>query len=195
MNIPAKKILPPKLQKRLIQQLHRIIRTLYNPRTQKKPLNIIPPIELHGQLTDLIRRKRCPRHIIGPPVQAILTVKNTLIGKQNLQKRNTPPVCRKAVTDPRLHTIPNPIPGISSGHPAGCTGYIILCRIRQNPQLLHNGHIRPSLYKRHCKSPHLYLAFSNMCSKHMFVSLYHISIGNASVSSSKKTGRGGEKLS
>ena len=48
---------------------------------KEQPFNVVAAVKLHGQLTDLIRRKRCPLHIIGAPVQTIPAVKNTLIGK------------------------------------------------------------------------------------------------------------------
>ena len=100
MDIALKMIDRPQPVKCLVKKLHRKSRTLENTRAQKQTFNIVSAVEFHRQPTDLVRRKSCPRYIIGTAIDTVMAVKYTLIGKQDLQKRNTSPVRSKAVADP-----------------------------------------------------------------------------------------------
>ena len=134
MNITPKMILFPQLKQRLINLLHRIIRAMQNPGTQKQPLNKISAVKFHGQLTDLLRSEGSTNHIIGGTVHAVAAIIDALVGKQNLQQGDASAVRREAVTDSRSFAVSHMLSIAFSVNAAGRTRHIILGRIRENIQ-------------------------------------------------------------
>ena len=79
----------------LIDQIHRVIGTDHDAGTQEKSLNIVAPVKFYRQLTDFIRGKGSTFYIGVTVVLAVGAVKNTFIGKEDLEQRNTAPVRRE----------------------------------------------------------------------------------------------------
>lgn len=88
--------------------------------------------QFYGEPAYLLRSKRGSNHIVGGAVHTVFAVVNALVGKQNLQKGNTPAVCGKAVADAGGGAVPHMNPVSCPLSPAGGAGYVILGRVRQN---------------------------------------------------------------
>ena len=109
---------------------------------EKQPLNIVAPVESGGQLRQLPWGEGRPGQVVGPAVDAVGAVVDAAVGVQYLQKGDTPAVGREGVAAPGGHgashaLAPPPV------HPAGGAGGIILGRVRQNGQLIHQVHRTP----------------------------------------------------
>ena len=118
MNIAFKMMSGTKLRQCLIQKLHRILRSPKYAGAQKKPLDIISPVELHRQRADLIRGKGRTLHVIRNAVHAIVTVKYTVVRHENLQKRNASAIRRKGMTDPGCNAIAHALSAAATIGPA-----------------------------------------------------------------------------
>ena len=93
----------------------------------EKSLNIVAPVKFYRQLTDFIRGKGSPFYIGVTVVLAVGAVKNTFIGKEDLEQRNTAPVRRERVTDPTGEGVPHAGAIATAVHTAGSTGNIVFC--------------------------------------------------------------------
>ena len=109
----------------LIDQFHGMGRVFDDSGTQKQSFNIISFVKFHGDTAELLRGKGGAHLIVGAAVQTVFTVIDALIREQDFQKRNTPSVCGKAVTDtcstgvPQTAFFPSPV------RTTGSTGNII----------------------------------------------------------------------
>ncbi len=175
MDIPLEMMLLPQTVQGRIEQFHRIVRAVQNSGTKEQSFDIIPPIELHRKRTDLFRRKGSAGHVITPSVDAILTVKDTLIRKKNLKQGNTPSVRRETMADPRQFAAPNPSSVAITLCSAGGTCHVILGGIRQNIQFFIYRHTLPDIVCLLCQSLYRRIPLGNRCLfSHLFI--LHITI-------------------
>ena len=67
------------------QTLHRIIGIAHHSAAHEKPLDVVTPIELHGQLHQLADRKGGTRNVVRPAVDTIGTIVDTIVGQHDFQ--------------------------------------------------------------------------------------------------------------
>ena len=131
--------------------LHGVVRIPQYPGGEEQPLNIIPPVEVDGQVCQFLRRKRRPPGIVAPAVDAIGAVIDTAVAHQHLQERDAPPISGEgmaAAGDGRggVADIALPEPAADA---AGGTGGVILGCVRQDLQLGKNVHLhRAAAWRR-----------------------------------------------
>lgn len=68
------------------------------PELKKKTFDIVAAVKLHCESAYFLRRKTGAYSIIIRAVDTIAAVKNTLISKKDLQKRDTTSISSKTVT-------------------------------------------------------------------------------------------------
>ncbi len=119
------------------QTFHGIIRIPYHTRTEEKPFDIIPAVELHSKVHQFGHGEGRPRDVIGPAVYAVGTVIDAVICQHHLQQGDAPAVLSEAVTDSHSTHSASQIPVLPLAHgPARRARHVILRRIRQYLQFL-----------------------------------------------------------
>ena len=122
--------------------LRGVVRTLQHAGGEKQPLNIIAPVELDGQVRQLLRCEYSPPGIVGTAVDTIFTVVDAAVGHQHFQQRHAPSVPGKGVAasgDGRGGVADGSL-SVAPLCAAGCTSCIVFCRVRQDGQLIHDIH-------------------------------------------------------
>ena len=84
----------------------------------------------------LLGRERCAGRIVRAAVDAVLAVVAAVIRQQYLQKRDAPPVRRKAVAAAHARGVADHAVAVTAIDSAGGTGGVVLGGIRQNRELL-----------------------------------------------------------
>lgn len=120
----------------LINEFHGVIGTNHNTRTQEQTFNIIAPIELERNIADFFWGKSSSWDVGIPIIQTVGAIKNTFIGKENFQKRDTSSVSREGVTDPWGNGIAHSSASSLAVYTTGGAGDIIFSGSRQNCQLV-----------------------------------------------------------
>ena len=92
MNVAAKAIFLAKDAQTLDNALRRVIGALQNPARKKQALDVIAPVELHGEVGQFTRPKRSARNIVGAAARTIGAIENAHVGEQHFQKRDAAPV-------------------------------------------------------------------------------------------------------
>ena len=77
--------------------LHRIIGTAHHPRTEKKSLDVVATIKLHGQRNQLRRGEHRPGTVVAAPVDAVGAIVHAVVGEHDLEQRHAAPVLRETV--------------------------------------------------------------------------------------------------
>ena len=114
------------------QTLHRIIGIPNDSRTQKQSLDVIPTIKLNRQIHQFGYGKSGTRQVITTPVDTIGAIINAIIGKHDLQKRNTPPVFRKTMANtPSAYGVTQRPRLVGTNCTTGSTRYIVFGRFSQ----------------------------------------------------------------
>ena len=83
------------------------------PELKNSPSIIIAPVEFHGERADLIRGKGGAGNVGVAVILAVGTVKNTLVGEQDLEQGDASSVRGKCMAHAGSQTIPH-VPAVSS---------------------------------------------------------------------------------
>ena len=109
---------------------------------EEEALDIVAPVKADGELGQLPGGEGRPGQVVGPAVDAIGAVVDAAVGVQHLQQGDTPAVGGEGVAAPGGHGAPHAF-AAPPVHSAGGAGGVILGRVRQNGQLIHQIHRAP----------------------------------------------------
>ena len=119
------------------QTLHRVVRIPHHPTAQEQPLDVVPSIELHHYLLQLMHRQRCPLDIVTPSVDAVGTIIHAVVRQHHFQQRDATSIIRKRVTDAHTsHRVPHHTLFTITHSATRRARHIVLRRFSQNAQLL-----------------------------------------------------------
>ena len=120
------------------QAFHRVVRIPHHPTAQEKSLDVIPSIELHHNLLQLMHCQRCPFDVVAPSVDAVGTIIHAVVSQHHLQQRDAAPIVGKRVTDAHTahrrahHAL------LTFAHGAARRArYVVLRRLCEYTQLFH----------------------------------------------------------
>ena len=143
VDVSPEAVLLPKQAQGLDHPLGGVVRVPEDGGGEKQPLDIVAPVEAHGELAQLPGGEGRPGHVVGPAVHTVGAVVGAYIGHQHLQQGDAPAVGGKGVAAAgkggAAHR-PRPSGPVQA---AGGAGGVILGRVRQNFQFVHQLHRGP----------------------------------------------------
>ncbi len=143
VDVATEAVLLPEQTQRLDHLLGGVVRAAQHRGGEEQSLNIVAPVESHGQLAQLPGSEGRPGEVVGPAVDAVLAVVGADIGHQHLQQGDAPAVGGEGVAAARhggaAHR-PRPAGAVQA---AGGAGGVVLRGVRQNFQLVQQFHQVP----------------------------------------------------
>ena len=107
---------------------------------EEEALDVVAPVEAGGELTELPGGEGGPGHVVGAAVDAVGAVVGAGVGHEHLEQGDAPAVGGEGVAAPRRHggaQASRPGPAVQA---AGGTGGVVLGRVGEDGQLLHQVH-------------------------------------------------------
>ena len=143
VDIAVEAVPLPKEGQAADHQLRGVVRAAEDPGGEKETLDIIPAVELDGEVRQLLRGKGRPPGVVAPAVDAVFAVAHAAVGQQHLQQRDAAPVGGEGVAAARrggggVADIPL---FRGPGPAAGGTGGVILGGVGEDGQLLQDVHV------------------------------------------------------
>ncbi len=143
VDIPSETVLLPEDFRRPDELHHGVVRRSDDGRAEEESLDVIPSVHLDGQVGEFPGSKGCPRDVGAPPIHAVGAVENAVVGEQDLEQGDAPPVVGPAMADAAEGRAAHgaPPPGASAGR-AGHVVFRSFGEHRELSQSLHDN-LRP----------------------------------------------------
>ena len=138
VDVTGEVILLPEDGQGVGHPLRGVVRVPHHRGAEEKALDVVAPVEVHGQVRQLPGGEHGPGQVVGGPVDAVPAVVAAHVGHQDLQQTDAPPVGGEGVTAPRRHGLPQPAPGPVPA--AGGAGHVVLGGVGEDLQLFRDGH-------------------------------------------------------
>ena len=147
MDVAVEAVLFPQDPQRPDHQFRGIIRGAVHAGGEEQPLDVVPAVELDGEVRQLLRGEHGPLRLIAAAVDAVFAVIHAPVGHQHLQKGHASPVGGEGVAAPGdrgggIADIPRLGPPVPT---AGGAGRIVFGRVRQDGELFQNVHLTAGL--------------------------------------------------
>ena len=143
MDVAAKVMLFPQDARDFYQLLHRMVGALHDTRGEEQPLDVVAAVEAQGEVDDLLRRKPRAPHVRALAVDAIVAIEHAVVGEQDLEQGDAPPVRRIGVADAhpfgRAHALASA--AIALRRPGRGARGVIFCCIGKDFELLEEGEL------------------------------------------------------
>lgn len=125
VNVAIEFVLLPQFLGDAHQALHGIVGIFENAAAEEKPFDVIPLVEIDGQVHHFLNGEGGPFHVIRTAAHAVCAVENTVVGEQNFQERNAAAVLRVSVADAHARGIAEATFGILSFAAGAGTAHVI----------------------------------------------------------------------
>jgi hypothetical protein len=137
MDVTAEPAVPAQRLRHADELLHRVVRRADDAGGEEQPFDIVALVELHRERHHLFDGEFGPSDIRGAAVDAVGAIEQAIVREQDLQERDAAPVRRVGVADAGARGRAE-LARLRSAlrRPRGRAGRIILCGVRQDPQLL-----------------------------------------------------------
>src|SRR5581483_8018870 len=135
MDVAAEFVIHSKLPRHFDKLLHGVIDALYDSGTQKKSLDVVPPVELDGELDHFGDGKPGARHVARNSSDTVRAIVDAVVRQQNFEQRNAAAVRSNAVENVRGRRVAQSARNPETARFTTSAGGVVFDCIRQNVKL------------------------------------------------------------
>ena len=119
------------------QAFHRVVGIAHDAGTEEQPLDVVTPVEFHGEFDQFADRKRGAGDVVARAVDAVGTVIHAVVREHHFEQGYAASVVSKAVAYAHsAHGVAHALPAVGPYSPARRARYVVFRRFRQDAQFV-----------------------------------------------------------